>query len=361
MAAMTPGQVVLDLGPETGYARHSEGAFTTLLDGTVLFIWSRFDPGSYLDHAGASLVESRSSDGGVTWSDPVVIIDRSDEGAQNVMSVSLLRLQDGRLALWYLRRQGYDDLRAMMRISTDDGNSWGEPQCCIPGLGYHVTNNDRVIQLASGRLVVPAAHHRALDGPDGARFSPWGATYFSLSDDGGLSWQESGPLVLPYPSSRHGLQEPGVVELVDGRLWAWARTDQGTQWEMWSTDSGTTWSAPQPSAFASPRSPLSMKRLTDDRLMAVWNPLPSGPGAPKPLQGWSDGRTPLVLSIGDPAGSEWSTQLVVEDDPQSGYCYTAIHELPDAYLLAYCAGSAVRDRNCLTRLRVRRLPKSQIG
>lgn len=352
------GDVVLDLGPETGFARHSEGSFVTCADDSVLFVWSRFDGGSYADHGGASLVAARSHDGGLTWSEPEVVIDRTDEDAQNVMSVTLRRLHDGRLGLWYLRRRGFDDLRPMMRISTDEGKSWDEPRCCCPGLGYHVVNNDRVVQLASGRLLVPMAHHRAVEGRDGvAAFSGWGVTYFSWSDDLGDTWQESGPLVLPYPASRSGLQEPGVVELADGTLWGWARTDQGSQWEFRSTDGGDTWSTPQPSRFASPRSPLSMTRLADDRLVAVWNPVASSPGRPQPASGWNDDRTPLVLSVGDPTGVEWSQQVMLEDDSDSGYCYTAIHELPDALLLAYCAGSAVRDRNCLVRLRVRRIPK----
>lgn len=352
------GEIVLDLGPETGFPRHSEGGFATLADGSILFIWSRFDAGSFDDHAAASLAGSLSSDGGRTWSEPFPVLDRADEDAHNLMSVTLGRLPDGRLVLWYLRRRGFDDLRLMMRISTDEGKSWGEPRCCTPALGYHVVNNDRVVQLSSGRLLAPSAHHRTLEGPDGEpQFSGWGVTYIARSDDLGATWQESGPLALPYPTSRSGLQEPGVVELADGTLWGWARTDQGTQWEFRSHDGGETWTMPQPSRFTSPRSPLSMKRLSDDRLFAVWNPIPSYPGRPQPASGWNDDRTPLVFAVGDPTGAQWSDQVVLEDDPDSGYCYTAIHELPDAILVAYCAGSAVHDRNCLVWLRVRRIPR----
>ena len=48
--------------------------------------------------------------------------------------------------------------------------------------------------------------------------------------------------------------------------------------------------------------------------------------------------------------------LVLEDDPDSGYCYTTIYEAGDAVLLAYCAGNVQRDVACLNRLRIRRLP-----
>lgn len=352
------GEIVLDLGPEAGFARQSEGAFATLQDGTVLFVWSRFDAGSPQDDGGASLVASRSSDNGRTWTPPEVIVDRAVEGAKNVMSVSLLRLVDGRLALFYVSRLGFDDTHAYLRTSDDEATSWSERQCCIPAAGYYVTNNDRVIQLSSGRLVLPAAFHRAVGAGPEPDFSPWGTTYFYLSDDTGATWRESRPSVLPFGSSRSGLQEPGVVELADGTLWGWARTDQGSQWEMRSHDGGETWSVPRPSAFASPRSPLSVKRLESGRLVAVWNPVAASPGSHRPAVGWNDGRTPLVLSHGDEMGENWSEQMMLESDPDSGYCYTAIHQVPGFLLLAYCAGSAVRDGSCLTRLRVRRVPMS---
>lgn len=59
--------------------------------------------------------------------------------------------------------------------------------------------------------------------------------------------------------SSSGLQEPGVVELKNGVLWAWARTDLGRQYEMFSMDGGEHWSDSQPSWFTGPCSPLSVK------------------------------------------------------------------------------------------------------
>lgn len=356
MSRNDAGSVVLDLGPETGYARHSEGSFATCEDGSLLLVWSRFEPGGGDDFHAASLVAARSADGGLTWSAPELVLDHQAEGARNVMSVSLLRLQDGRLAMTYLRRHGFDDMRPQLRISEDDGHSWGEAQCCVPALGYYVANNDRLIQLRSGRLVLPAAFHRSRYTDNGLRSDAWATSYAFFSDDGGRSWRESTPSVLPFGTSRPGLQEPGVVELSDGTLWGWARTDQGAQWEFRSSDGGETWSVPQPSAFSSPRSPMSVKRLANQRLVAVWNPVAISPGTQLPAGGWTDGRTPLVMAYGDGLGREWSDQVVLEDDPDSGYCYTAVHEVPGALLLAYCAGSATRDRHCLARLRVRRIP-----
>ena len=149
----------LELPPSVDNPRNSEGDFVTLNDGSVLFVYTHYTAGSGGDHDPAILAARVSSDGGRTWTtDDRVIVE--NEGDMNVMSVSLLRLQNGRIALFYLRKNNEQDCRPVMRISTDEGATWGEPVNCITDqIGYYVLNNDRVIQLSGGRLVVPVALH----------------------------------------------------------------------------------------------------------------------------------------------------------------------------------------------------------
>ena len=45
------------------------------------------------------------------------------------------------------------------------------------------------------------------------------------SDDEGQTWQEAATWWGPPVRSGSGLQEPGLVELADGKLFGWARTD----------------------------------------------------------------------------------------------------------------------------------------
>ena len=76
---------------------------------------------------------------------PVVV---ENEGGMNVMSVSLLRLQNGEIALFYLRKNSTEDCIPMMRISKDEARTWSDPIPCITDRkGYFVLNNDRVVQL----------------------------------------------------------------------------------------------------------------------------------------------------------------------------------------------------------------------
>nr|WP_246358875.1 sialidase family protein [Paenibacillus phytorum] len=161
------------------------------------------------------------------------------------------------------------------------------------------------------------------------------------------------------PQSMSGLQEPGLIELKEDVLWAWARTDLGRQYEMFSADGGETWSTPIPSRFTSPNSSLSMKRIPGSGfLLAVWNPIPNY--ETRVLEKHSWGRTPMIGAISKDNGQTWEGNFAVErEEDHGGYCYTAIHFTEDSVLLAYCAGEP-EDVICLSRLRVRKIPLSSI-
>ncbi len=348
--------VSFDLAPTPGNPRNSEGAFLTLRDGSILFVYSRYNGADCADDAPADLAALRSYDGGRSWSAPALLFTAAEHGVGNIMSVSLLRLGNGDVGLFYILRRGWQDARLVLRRSADEGAHWSAPVCCIPWQGYHVTNNDRVLRLSSGRLLAPAAFHPLQGQADGqaSGIQLCGEAHFCCSDDDGHTWR-----ALPQRLSLHcahsgsGLQEPGAVELSPGVLWGYARTDLGRQYEFFSWDNGESWSAPSPSAFPSPCSPLSVKRGPDGRLYAVWNPEPDHPLRPAAPAGW--GRTPLALAVSCDNGKSWEPPLVLEQDPQSGYCYAALHFTDDgALLLAYCAGGP-EDGMCLARLRIRRL------
>jgi len=103
---------------QQGNPRNSEGDFIQLNDGRVLFIYSHFT-GSGGGDDRAYLAGRYSRDGGETWTGEDVLV-LANEGGMNVMSVSLLRLQDDQIALFYARKNALDDNRIYMRTSTDD-------------------------------------------------------------------------------------------------------------------------------------------------------------------------------------------------------------------------------------------------
>lgn len=344
-------QPVLRLSPGDGNPRNSEGDFIRLKNGQWKFIYTRFSAGTS-DHAAAQLVSRTSHDGGASWSDedqPEV----ANEGQWNVMSVSLLRLADGRIALFYMRKNSLSDCRPVLRISDDETATWSDPVEIVPDdqMGYYVLNNDRVIQLQDGRIVVPLALHNrpGQDQPD------WAGQITSFhSDDAGQTWQASQTLQKAFTADtqprRIMAQEPGVIEMADGRLQMWIRTDAGEQYRCWSDDRGETWGKFEPMGLASPRSPASIERIpgTADWL-AVWNDH-SHLAVKERTQ-----RTPLCFAISQNQGHSWSEPQVLAADPQGWYCYTAIDFADDQVLFGHVAGTQAPDQHLATS-ELKRLP-----
>jgi len=55
------------------------------------------------------------------------------------MSVSLLRLTDDRLALFYLRKDSLEQCLPIVRYSTNDGQTWIDPIGIASWRGYYLT------------------------------------------------------------------------------------------------------------------------------------------------------------------------------------------------------------------------------
>ena len=344
----------LQLPPAKDNPRNSEGDFITLKDGRILFVYTHFTDGA-ADHSSAFLAGRYSSDGGKTWTAEDETIMPND-AQQNIMSVSLLRLQDGAIALFYLRKNSIHDLRPVMRISRDEGATWSEATEIIPAseVGYYVMNNDRVIQLKNGRLVLPLALHQNLPGSN--RFNPNARFLCYYSDDLGKSWRRGQAAeVETQPGKKQPyMQEPGIVQLKDGTVMGFCRTNGGSQYVATSKDGGKTFSTLKPSQIISPVSPASIERIpsTGD-LLLVWN---NHKDIRPELRGK---RTPLTIAISKDEGQTWELVQNVEDNPNGWYCYTAIEFTKDGVLLGHCAGDRTKN-NGLAESQITLIPLSAI-
>lgn len=346
--------ITLNLEPTPANPRNSEGSFITLKSGRIAFYYTQFY-GGLEDNAAARIVVIHSDDEGRTWSQPRPVIEKGQ--AENVMSVSLLRLKSGRIALIYAVKNSALDCGPYLCLSTDEGETWSEARRIIDAPGYFVLNNDRVIQTSTGRIIVPVAFNRLRKRQLDEKASDQrindirGIAMWFYSDDEGATWQEAVTWWAIAVLSRRGLQEPGVVELADHSLFSWVRTDQGSQFEFRSKDNGVNWTPPQPGELKSPVSPASIKRLPDsDALLAIYNDHSGQFEFP------ANRRAPLVAAISQDGGLTWPRRKAIETDLQGWYCYTAMHFTRDAVLLAYCAGDDKVGR--LARLRIRRIELS---
>ena len=324
-------KTLLLLEPSEEAPRNSEGSIIRLKDGRLFLAYSRFTGGSR-DNSTAQIASRISEDNGQSWSDDALLIDT--EGRENVMSVSLLRNDSGEILLFYAVKNGWDDCKLYLRRSKDEMQTLSNRVCATPHKGYHVVNNDRVVQLSSGRIIVPAAHHPCTEGT----LENWSRRAIAmcfLSDDGGYSWRRSSGELMAPARSASGLQEAGVLVLADGPVYMWMRTDMGYQFESHSEDGADTWSEARPSRIASPLSPASIKRVPwGNDLLLVWNdhsgrhPFPPGK------------RTPLCTAVSPDEGHNWEPSRLLEGDPDGWYCYTSITFLNDNVILGYCAGDS---------------------
>lgn len=292
--------------------RNSEASMMALNTGELMLAYSDFFKGAGGDHDVARISGKMSSDGGRTWGDRFTLQD--NVGDMNVMSVSLLRLQDGDIGFVYLRKNSEHDLKAFLRTSSDEGNTWSDARVISTEDGYNETNNDRVLQMRSGRLIVPTSWSANVNLGHYVSFC-----YYS--DDLGYTWQRSrnhcdAPGV--------GADEPAIVETYNSHLLMLFRTTQGHIFGARSEDGGEHWGEPFPiEEMVSPCAPVHVKRIpsTGD-LLCVWNHHPTK-------------RVPLTSAISRDEGETWMHIKNVDEGPSMGYAYPSILFYDDRVYMTY--------------------------
>ena len=353
--------------------RAGEGSSVLLKDGAVMLAYSQFS--GKADHDSAIIVSRISKDGGVTWSAPEKMIEKTP-GSLNVMSISFLRLHDGKIAFLYLYKFAKNDCIPYICFSGDEGKSWSKPLAVTERGKYYVVNNDRLVQTERGRLLIPACHHEFRE----EKYDEKGTCGVFYSDDGGSSWEKSGKfisiknenVIVPYKIGKKGIwkeilqrgicsQEPGVIELADGRIMMWARTDGGYMYKAISEDGGESWSEFKPvRQIISPCGPQSIKRIPGtSKLLCVYNDHSAYSFAE---DNWWNWRTPLSVSVSDDKGENWRLLGNIEDTSHN-YCYISILFFDDKTLLTYYVSenyteNGIEKRRNLASLKVKVIENS---
>lgn len=352
-------KLVWDLRPSADNPRNSEGSFIRMDDGRIFFAYSRFHGDSASDEKPSDIAAIFSDDEGESWSEPMVIAHAADFGVENIMSVSVLRQQDGRVGVYYLIKEN-DGSSSIGRTFTRDGNSFVSERCdCRFARAYYVINNDRFERLADGRIAVPAA--RSIHDL-GIGYDPLSVSMVLVSADDGHTFSAlNARLTLPcLRPGDVGMQEPGIWQGKDGAVWLWARTGAGWQYESWSFDGMNSFTPPSQSVFSSPASPLEIAQdPSTGVLYAAYNPDPNSNGKPLSRAGW--GRTPLAVRKSTDDGRSWGPLGIIEEDDDRGFCYPAMFFTADgAMLCAYCRGGS-EDGICLARLGIMKIPLQEIS
>ncbi|MFN7925545.1 MAG: sialidase family protein [Bryobacteraceae bacterium] len=312
--------------PKPGNMRNSEADVLELRDGRLLLAWSEFSSAERAsDWVTARIAARTSSDGGRTWGERFVL--QENLGTMNTYSPDLLRLKSGKVLFFFFRKNSEADCQPMVRVSTDDARTFSPPReiPMEPSPSYSGINNDRAIQLKSGRVLLPVWFTKDY------RVSRRIQIRMYYSDDEGGSWKSS-PQVIDVPASSNGADEPTIEQRKDRRVLMWIRTKTGHPYQSLSADGGVTWSAPEEVALAAPNAPQSLRRIpkTGD-LLLVWNNSASV-------------RTPLTAAISKDEGKTWQHIKNLESDPNHTYAYTSIFPVRDRVLLTYYVGPSAQQQ-----------------
>lgn len=295
--------------------RNTEADIIELRGGRLLLGYTEFYHYGGHDMAPARITGRISETKGRTWGEPFTV--QENVGVENVMETDFLRLRNGEISLFFCVKNSEYDCHPYMRKSTDEGKTWSD---MVPVAkfhpGYFTLNNDRAIQLQNGRILLPASHT-----VNGWAWPKLVALCF-YSDDNGRTWYKGLDSVSLLPEST--AEEPGVIQLRDGRVMMWMRTGLGYVYKAYSSDGGETWSKPESMGVVSPRSPQTIKFIpTTGDLLMVWNHTP-GPR-----------RVPLTSAISSDDGVTWENFKNLETDETQTYAYTSITFVDDEALLTY--------------------------
>lgn len=202
-----------------GYHTYRIPAMVVSSKGTLL-AFSEGRVASHKDGAEKDIVVKRSSDGGKTWGDLIVVRTDSVQSCGNPVPIVM---DNGRLvvfSLWSNRLKTKSwplyDLKAFIQHSDDDGLTWSKPRevtvqqpadsnwimyAMGPGHGLQLTKGEH-----AGRLVVPC-YHKWLD-----KDRKWqGRSFLMVSDDLGETWKQ-GAFASP------GGNECSATELSNGDI-----------------------------------------------------------------------------------------------------------------------------------------------
>lgn len=217
------------------------------------------------DHAQNDIVLKRSTDGGKTWGQEIVVIE---DGMNSINDPLTVQLADGRIMMMYARfpygrharasgwikmaELGYDNpelnILTYVTFSKDDGLTWSKPQDITRSVKQkhwlNANSPGALIQLKKGknkgRILASLWGTVPVKGDDGKVTRNW-EIIVAYSDDNAKTWKRTETLKDPekgYPN------ECQIAEASNGDLVIVSRNQAGARLrkKSISKDGGLTWS-----------------------------------------------------------------------------------------------------------------------
>ena len=214
--------------------------------------------------------------------------------------------------------------------SLDGGQTWLDRQMLHEDWSGCIRN---LIETRDGRIVLTAMRLRHAPGRHTV------LTY--ASPDEGKTWQASNLIDLGDMGHHGGATEGTIVELKDGRLLQYIRTNFSQLWFAISQDGGRYWHPMGPAGIDASSAPAQLLRLASGRIALCWNRLYPEGKTSYPYRGgdglWSavpvsNHREELSLAFSEDEGEHWSAPVVVARKADKWLSYPYLFEVEPGVL-----------------------------
>jgi len=249
------------------------------------------------------------------WSEPEIWVDVPHRASGNPRVFVGPKPDE----IWLIAPVAYGEwcggtTRLFMKRSYDEGRTWKDLELLVENKGILGKNKP---YIKNNLCILPVEQEEM--------WSP----RFLRSEDFGETWELFGDL-----GKQAGVRilQPTIVELRDGTLMSYMRSQENRIYESHSSDQGRTWSEAQPTILPNNNSGIDMARLFSGNLVLVFNPTQleenrqaRDAGLPENLAGFTTwgARTPLVIALSEDDGRTWPYSLVLED-AEGVFCYPAV-------------------------------------
>lgn len=270
-------------------------------------LWAAWYTGGRGETKENYVVVVTSGDDGVTWTEPVLVVDPPD--AVRTFDPCLWITPNGRLMLFYTQNDASQKLHdgrwgvwfTVCEHPERADSSWSKQIRICDGI---MLNKPTV--LHDGAWLLPVAHwYDRAHGAGIVRSRDQGRSFTWIGGAPGRSAEWIG-------DASGGGMEHMIIERNDGTLWMPMRIKDGLA-ETTSKDGGVSWSEPIRSAIQGPGSRFHVRRLRSGRLLMVNHDGFSREGSLLAQ------RSHLTAMLSDDEGKTWPHRLLLDDRSEVSY------------------------------------------
>ena len=269
-------------------------------DGAIVAAWFAGEAEGKPD---VSIWTARQVEG--KWSAPVKVAEGTQPDGKRYpcWNPVLFQPKEGPLQLYYKVGPNPVEWWGMLRLSEDNGKTWGAARRLPAGILGPIKN--KPVQLKDGTILSGSS-------VEGFKVGPSWQIHFERSRDNGLTWET---VSVEQGQGAPASIQPSLLLLRDGGLMAVGRTKNAKVFSTVSNDQGSTWSKVELTDLPNPNSGTDAVTLKDGRHLLIYNHT-------------AKGRSPLNLAISKD-GIAWEAAMVLEDEPKAEFSYPAIIQSAD--------------------------------